>query len=430
MGFGLGVICISALLLQVFPAEAAGRFSKAQERRVPHLLQQVPQPGTATGSVERVSRNRTRLGVSSAYHNSRMVDPSERIGAAQKVLGTSISNGKRRAIHEAHVIGSGEIGRDGRSSAGVNADGTSNFTLGQLLRKAKILKKAGFGRSEIRKLFDHGIVGEPLELRTGKYEAEPVVATIMLSIKALVRENPIAFYELASKARDRDHQLVGNTGQLLKERGLLQRDGNLHESARNVVLAATEGEGLSMRLVNPLKPAGREASTNNAEQKTPHRISSTQVPQLKEYYAEVQKMATFIVETLEQHDVFVAGRLSESPNPFYDQIRFNGGVAVEYYYGAPSRIWTPLGQLSVTGSTGGDATQALEKITEKLGLREIVPEKTTNMGVYGPVMEVTQDLSGKKIPSVERLGGRKEFVEYDEARELWKQVAPEGRRTN
>ncbi|HEU5059147.1 MAG TPA: hypothetical protein VFU21_21590 [Kofleriaceae bacterium] len=86
-----------------------------------------------------------------------------RIKLARSLLRTRLGKAKRAAILKAHAVGDGEIGKDGVRPAGINRDGTSNFTVSQLRRKITILKRAGFKRAQIRTLLDHGVTGREID---------------------------------------------------------------------------------------------------------------------------------------------------------------------------------------------------------------------------------------------------------------------------
>jgi len=90
-----------------------------------------------------------------------------------------------------------------------------------------------------------------LVLKNGSEEAEPLVKVTMMSLRNLMETNLIAFYELVCLCRDGKHQLFGNTGEVLGKFSLVS-NGQVHDSIRNIVLSAAEGEGLDMRLTNPV----------------------------------------------------------------------------------------------------------------------------------------------------------------------------------
>ena len=91
---------------------------------------------------------------------------------------------------------------------------------------------------------------ETLKLKNGSEETTDIVTTLMMALRHLLDKKPIPFYELVMCCRDRSHQPVGNTGDVLSDFGLWN-DG-VHESVRNVVLSAVEGDGWEIRLTSPI----------------------------------------------------------------------------------------------------------------------------------------------------------------------------------
>ncbi|PIR53994.1 hypothetical protein COU75_03120 [Candidatus Peregrinibacteria bacterium CG10_big_fil_rev_8_21_14_0_10_42_8] len=67
--------------------------------------------------------------------------------------GTSLSKDQHNAIEEAHLVGEGEMGKDGTPAC------KGNYTVEQLHRKAVILDKAGISKDQRRVLMEAGIVG-------------------------------------------------------------------------------------------------------------------------------------------------------------------------------------------------------------------------------------------------------------------------------
>ena len=68
--------------------------------------------------------------------------------------GRQIIPQQKEAIDEAHLVGEGQVGKDGITSARIG-----NYTQAQIREKARILKNAGFTQAEIRKLMEAGVVG-------------------------------------------------------------------------------------------------------------------------------------------------------------------------------------------------------------------------------------------------------------------------------
>jgi len=91
-----------------------------------------------------------------------------------------------------------------------------------------------------------------VELRTGAKVFEATLVAITVSLEDLLRANFTAFYELVEIARNPNHKPFGNAVTVLHERGLLDEDGQMHDTIRDVVLASAEGEGTRLCLVNPV----------------------------------------------------------------------------------------------------------------------------------------------------------------------------------
>ncbi|MEX1112326.1 MAG: hypothetical protein WEC84_02580 [Candidatus Andersenbacteria bacterium] len=94
---------------------------------------------------------------------------------------------------------------------------------------------------------------ETVTLKSGAVEAKPAVMATMMSLKHLFESEPIVAYELVMKCRDRNHQFFGNTVDKLKQLSLVQPDGNVHDTIRNIVVSAAQGDGLDMSLGSPIK---------------------------------------------------------------------------------------------------------------------------------------------------------------------------------
>lgn len=60
------------------------------------------------------------------------------------------------------------------------------------------------------------------------------------------------FYELVQLARNKDHMPFGSTGRDLMKRGLIDENMGMHRDVRDIIVCSVEGDGLDMRMVNPL----------------------------------------------------------------------------------------------------------------------------------------------------------------------------------
>ena len=97
---------------------------------------------------------------------------------------------------------------------------------------------------------------ETVKLEGGSAEAKSLVVVTMDSLQRLIENDPIPFYELVMRSRDRDHEFFGNSGERLERLGLTER-GVVHSSTAALVRNAVTGDLLKMRLGYPLpNPAG------------------------------------------------------------------------------------------------------------------------------------------------------------------------------
>ncbi len=96
---------------------------------------------------------------------------------------------------------------------------------------------------------------ETVTLKNGAEEALPLVNVTMFGLRNLMTEKPIVLYELAQLCRNPKHQPWGQTGEDLLALSLVGKanDGwQVHDSIRNIVLSAVEGDGLELTLGNPI----------------------------------------------------------------------------------------------------------------------------------------------------------------------------------
>lgn len=83
-------------------------------------------------------------------------------------------------------------------------------------------------------------------------EAEVAVTSIMISLKQLLTDSYLAFYDLVMLARDDNTSIWIPSAIILKKFGLLDESLQMHDTIRNVILSAVEGENTEMILVNPI----------------------------------------------------------------------------------------------------------------------------------------------------------------------------------
>ena len=98
-------------------------------------------------------------------------------------------------------------------------------------------------------------MSEMRRLRNGSEELLGIIAHIYMVMEGLWEmgmESIPALYDLHQLCLDPHYRMGQKNANLLKEFGLLDEGGTVHNSISNVVLSAIEGEGLAMRLVSPL----------------------------------------------------------------------------------------------------------------------------------------------------------------------------------
>ena len=94
---------------------------------------------------------------------------------------------------------------------------------------------------------------ETVILKNGAEEQVHMVSHTMETLWYLAKERSMVLYELAMKCRDRNHKFFGTTGQTLVKLGLVEADGSIHDTVRNIVLSAIEGDGADLTIGSPLK---------------------------------------------------------------------------------------------------------------------------------------------------------------------------------
>ncbi len=90
-----------------------------------------------------------------------------------------------------------------------------------------------------------------VKLKNGAEEAEPAVKVGIFALKDLCSTSPLVFYDLVMLCRDPKYKAWCNMGPA-KDAGLMQPDGNIHDTIKNIVLSAVTGEGLKMQIGSPI----------------------------------------------------------------------------------------------------------------------------------------------------------------------------------
>jgi hypothetical protein len=93
-----------------------------------------------------------------------------------------------------------------------------------------------------------------VKLRNGDTVPWPIVVGITERMNDLLDDQPFLFFELVSHARDRHRRWTADDLAALAATRIVDEQGNFPTAARNVVLAASDGDGFAMRMVDPRHP--------------------------------------------------------------------------------------------------------------------------------------------------------------------------------
>ena len=93
---------------------------------------------------------------------------------------------------------------------------------------------------------------EVVKLKNGSEEAKPLVITTMLVLESVMEDRPLALYDLVMKCRDAGYDFFADNGDYLIKRKLVELDGSIHSSIKNIILSAVKGDGIDMVVGSPL----------------------------------------------------------------------------------------------------------------------------------------------------------------------------------
>jgi hypothetical protein len=100
---------------------------------------------------------------------------------------------------------------------------------------------------------------ETVTLNNGAVEAKIAVQVVMMTLKGLSDEGLegiLAIYDLAKMSEPKStYKPFGANGEKLQRLALINEQGEVHDTVRNVVLSAVKMDpsGLDFSLVNPIK---------------------------------------------------------------------------------------------------------------------------------------------------------------------------------
>ncbi len=245
-------------------------------------------------------------------------------------------------------------------------------------------------------------------LKTGQEISTPMVKVVHMALGRLFESKPAVFFDFVSALRNpKEWILRPETVEILNQYSLMEGE-SIRSEVRLIALASVEGEGLEMKLVSPV--AEKQFNDGKSEEK---------ICPLDNYelYVLVRKIADIIFEVKESsEDSFSReDRREQSSNPYYSQSA--DGVFLEFYYSSPSKLWTPWGQWNFMGGGTCWPQELLPEIFERLGAREYMPERHSQMGTFGPVYSLHKvDDTSLPIP-VDLENGA--YSSYEDVTKAW-----------
>ena len=89
-------------------------------------------------------------------------------------------------------------------------------------------------------------------LKNGSEEADGMVHATMVVLRGLIRNDPLAMFELVEVCKDPEYVLTPHAKTALTVAAMIG-DGGVRGSIRNIVLSAVSGEGFDAVLGSPIK---------------------------------------------------------------------------------------------------------------------------------------------------------------------------------
>lgn len=90
---------------------------------------------------------------------------------------------------------------------------------------------------------------KPVTLKNGTQEADVFVSVVTFTLRNLIVNKPFVFYDAVQIARDASYR--SEYCDMLRDLNILNRDGKMHDSMRNIILCSVQGDGVGLSLVSP-----------------------------------------------------------------------------------------------------------------------------------------------------------------------------------
>lgn len=93
---------------------------------------------------------------------------------------------------------------------------------------------------------------EIVKLKNGTEEALILVAGTMMTLETFMKEQPSVLDQLLKVCENPEHKPIGDIGEVLEYWSMIQADGKVHDSVRNIVLSAVRRDGLDLIVESPV----------------------------------------------------------------------------------------------------------------------------------------------------------------------------------
>ena len=171
---------------------------------------------------------------------------------------------------------------------------------------------------------------------------------------------------------------------------------------------------MSEKTIEEFDDKQNERKCINSEEKLSEHIKRLENP-----LAEGRNIAINIVGTIFKKNVIDSKKfinLIGGINPYWNQTEC--GYILEMYCTFPGYLYTPYGQIRLSGSgLGFKKDYVFETLKEILGLEIFLPQKKDDWGEHGPYYKITK-YNEKMLPEPS-LKKQKDYIKYEECKNLW-----------
>jgi len=130
--------------------------------------------------------------------------------------------------------------------------------------------------------------------------------------------------------------------------------------------------------------------------------------------AQIKRLAAVYDEHVTDPHHSSRGHRADGVNPFYSQTL--NGLYLEFYYGGPSKVWTPWGEWYFAAAQSYQTD--LDGFMSRLTLREHIAQHNTAQGTIGPVYAILA-IDGVELPEPVLPTDRRQYLSYEDSKAEW-----------